>query len=273
MRSLFAASAVFLLGSGAVHAACNPAVVTVQAGEISSYSIPNDADLAAFQEKHGTPPGGGHVLVIDQSDGFGYWVLRDRIGESVMAAGGNPDGFNFSGPDECEPSDIPVLNAANTTEQLDKKPVDTGGSSIQPKSGTWELQIGEPFVETCPDMLKASMGQSLSGTLMSFFAPKPLKLSSPFHPDQLDFSSGTGTTWTETGAGKWHGEAYSERFTLMPSGSEGNSGLSWDLKVLSETEIQQTSRMKIVMPAEAAVTLGGDTCVVASVSHWVRVGN
>ena len=275
---------------------CNTPLITVSAGEFSSYLVPDGDTLAKLNARHGTPPGSNHVLVIDQSDGTGYWITRDLIGEAVLVAGGNPDGFTYSGPPQCRPTDIPV--AASASPSASNNPAESAKSdatgahaitesgnhghalpqkavsgAIQPRRGMWKLTIGDPVIGTCPAMMKASMGQSLSSTLTSFLPANPLRIEPPFHPDQLEFTIATETDWSQTSPGTWQGDSYSEIFANLPAGSSGPSGLQWDLNIISETEIQHGARIQVVMPPEAKTMLGGDTCVVTSLSTWTWISS
>lgn len=271
MRFLLLFSATFLFVPTIAVAECNTPIVTMREGQKSDYKVPSDTELAAIKQKHGEAPGKDHVLVIDESDGAGYWMTRDRIGEAVFVVGGDTQGYRYSGPDHCAPDDLPIDTGDLPAKDI--KVFEEASTGPQPRSGLWQLKSGTPEVEVCPPMMQAVFTQSMANNMAQFEAPRHLKLKAPFHPNQLPMTEIMNVSWQSIGEGNWQTEAMKEVFSQLPVDGGQGSKLVWLLKVLGDSEIEHTVRMKVVVPQEAAAALGGDTCSVKTVNRWVRVGN
>ncbi|MBN9673548.1 hypothetical protein [Roseibium aggregatum] len=257
--------------TGTAFAECNPAIVTIREGQQPRYSVPDKKDLSAAEQNFGAAPGADHVLVVDSSDGAGYWIARDRVEDAVFLLNGAPSAFRYSGPDHCAPGDLPIgLNEEQNQEIPLFLETSTG---LQPRNGLWRLQMGTPETRACPEMMRMAMGRKIPVSLSAFEAPRPLKVSAPFHPGQLDMSQEMKVDWQAVGDNTWRTQALQEVFSQLPQNGGMGSELIWELKVLAEDKIRHSSILKVVIPAEAATALGGDTCIIETVSHWVRVGN
>lgn len=272
MQTISLCGATWLLVAGSLPAlACNPAIVTIHAGEPATYKVPDDTALSARIAAHGAPASDGQVLALDARDGTGYWVDRDSLEDAVFLLGGSPGSYRYSGPDHCAPKDLPI--ALDEVPDAEAPQEIAAASGLQPESGRWHLQQGTPVVEQCPDVMRAAMAGSAFEPPAAGDLDQRLVVTVPFHPDQLEMSRKMKLAWRTTAPGAWRAEALQSVFAGLPQGGGAGSRLTWDLKVLGPDRIRHSSRLTVAIPPEAAAAFASDVCIVSTTSHWLRTGD
>lgn len=271
MRTYILGGFAALAFAGNALADCNTPIVTMKKGQAPQYHVPGDAELADAVKTHGDPGFGDKVLLIDEADGAGYWIDRAGIEDAAFLLGADPNGFRYSGPDHCAPKDLPV----NLDEIPEKSPVPVIAPNgiPQPKTGTWRLEMGQPQVQECPPMMRQSISVPPDPALASEMGPRHLQIVEPFHPDQLEMTRKMNVRWKKIGPASWQTEAMRDVFANLPQDAGQGSSLVWQLTTLSPNKMEHLVRLTIALPAEAAAALGGDRCVMETVSHWLRIAD
>ncbi|SFI82132.1 hypothetical protein [Celeribacter neptunius] len=122
-------------------------------------------------------------------------------------------------------------------------------AEIQPKTGLWQGQAELLGQSGCPPDLVAQMSEAFARE--AGYGPKHIAFPAPFEPESLagDF------TWTQLGENLWRAEFQDIKDSAMGALVTDHQ---IDLKVLSETELEQVSSLRVTFPPALAKMLATD---------------
>ncbi|MFD1694273.1 hypothetical protein [Roseibium aestuarii] len=258
-------------------------------GEAALQVSPADDQIQSLYGPSGDRPDGAQVIVITEGNEPFWLKPGDTLEEVATGLGLNAVALP-SDPD-CRPAPPPGGAGGLTfTEEegltVDKDDLtfreDEGlevGPGGQPRDGLWRAEIGPSRMEGCPAMMQGlfpmAAGQAPGG-MAGMAGERRLSFSRPFNPDALELSRTARVKWTRTGGSIWETkDMAAAQFAAIPAGEGGGSHLLWTLQVLSPQEITFRRSMEIVLPAEAAIVMGGSpgACRIVGTDRWIRVGD
>ncbi|WP_143154442.1 hypothetical protein [Devosia limi] len=272
LSSLILAAAIATAPATAL--ACNSPVITIDADGQATWTSPKNDARAQMEDLIGPAPTKDAIAVFDARTRSGQWADLKSVSPSEIRvlAGIDSPGFLYAGPDECTPRNADIILPENGGRvPVDLFP-DEPSIGLQPRPGLWQANLGETQMEGCPAVLQGVF--PVAGKLPAeMLEPRRLDFTPPFHPKQLPNADQIRGTWTATGEQKWqmNFDTVPGMDTQMPGGTK----VTWDLTVISPSEMQHLSTVHVKLPDEMIAVLGSGKrdCRVYTTSAWVRLSD